>query len=456
MRLPTKTEEDEATAIVEDTRYPPGWRNPYSEDTGFKPPPESAKGVAKWFGERVAVSAAGSYVAGLPPTKGTREEFRAALLTIPSAAAVISHALSDGLHITVLTEGTPYDPDAGRDQKPSDAAEMVAATVAGAIRLTGSGSASYDTWDDTPVNVYDPKSPVWERLSDAAGGLDVARAAIAARMLVDGATVDDLREVGILDKQSSMRFDELTGRKVPKGDVTDTVRRELARLVRPKDGHTVVSAVSNLYDSLRASNLLRKVHDAERDGGVAVVVVPPWLGYALKPVILRLNEAEEARKKQASVDLEMAWGFNARVAAKISEILNGLSPKVTSGARSVTPRLKRADPDRAIWTYEVPGSKGDSYTVRVKGIPKGTQRSLTKMDVRVSCTCPFFRYQGPEHWAKVEDYLYGKPAGTAARPDQKDPDGRNRVCKHVAAVLDRSGNMFYTPPKGKTASDEWR
>lgn len=816
MRLPTHIEEDEATAIVEDTRYPPGWRNPYSEDTGFKTPPESAKDVAKWFGERVAVSAAGSYVAGLPPTKGTREEFQAALLTIPSASAAISRALSDGLHITVLTEGTPYDPDAGRDQKPSDAAEMVAATVAGSIRITGSGSASYDTWDDTPVNVYDPKSPVWERLAKATGDIAVARAAIAARMLVDGATVEDLREVGILDKQSSLRFEEMTGRKVPKGDVTDSVRRELTRVVRPADEPTVVSAVSNLYDSMRASNLLRKVADAEKAGGVAIAVVPPWMGYALKPVILRLNEAEEARKKQAAVDLEMAWGrtaaksfdeavkgkkfknpetgnqvtfkslptdeqekiraqwsgrnrgggehgdgardaardtaarivdgigrpkgwrsgagddltadnreqwvadttatspggslmlglthadgedpdtgarfhsdpahkavfdqhvksavsaakkaiadgksvvflaeggngfrpyadedlddpndwgeqhgmakalrdatngsveqgtwddgpvdltdpdadvwirltkaangdatkakgalavfmlgqgdswesltdqgwvddsvanairkatgmnpkkmsdedrdrmfrmafpgdhgdphnevsaigevynaarqgymmdrvrdieagggvaivapgathayqlkgsfeakqgktaaeldlemawgFNARVAAKISEILNGLSPKVTSGARSVTPRLKRADPDRAIWTYEVPGSKGDSYTVRVKGIPKGTQRSLTKMDVRVSCTCPFFRYQGPEHWAKVEDYLYGKPAGTAARPDQKDPDGRNRVCKHVAAVLDRAGNMAYTPPKGKTASDEW-
>lgn len=171
----------------------------------------------------------------------------------------------------------------------------------------------------------------------------------------------------------------------------------------------------------------------------------------IDPDILDALSADMART--ASLDLEMAWGWNARVAAKINEILNGLSPKVTSGAKSVTPRLKRADPDRAIWTYEVPGSKGDSYTVRVKGVPKGVQRSLSKMDVRVSCTCPFFRYQGPEHWAKVGDYLYGKPAGTAARPNQKDPDGGNRVCKHVVAVLDRSGNMFYTPPKGRTASD---
>lgn len=310
MRLPTRVDTDEATAIVEDTRYPPGWRNPYSDDTGWEPPPESPKDIAKWFGERVAVTAAGSYIAGLPAIRGTPEEFRAALVTMPSASAAISQALSDGSHITVLTEGTPYDPEVGRDQKPSDVSEMVAATVAGAIRLTGTGSASYDTWDDDPVNVFDPKSPVWERLADAAGGLDVARAAIAARMLVDGATVDDLEEVGILDARSSLRFEELTGRKVPKGDVTDTVRRGLTRVVRPEEGHTVVSAVSNLYDSLRASNLLRKVHEAEQEG-IAVVVVPPWLGYALKPVFLRLNEAAERRKKQASVDLWAAWGITA-------------------------------------------------------------------------------------------------------------------------------------------------
>jgi hypothetical protein len=210
---------------------------------------------------------------------------------------------------------------------------------------------------------------------------------------------------------------------------------------------TVVSAVSDLYDSLRVSNLLRKVSEAEVDGGVAIAVVPPWMGYALKPVVARLNAKDRERRKQASLDLVMAWGFNARLAAKISEIMAGISPKVVSGAKSVTPRLKRADPNNVMWTYVVPGSKGETYTVRVKGLPKGNVRSVSKMDVRVSCSCPFFRYQGPEHWAKVGDYLYGKPAGKASTPDQKDPDGRNRVCKHVAAVLERAGRFNYTPPK---------
>lgn len=813
MRLPVHQEHDLAEAILKDTRHPAGWRNP-NVGRGRSEPPMSLDEVPDWFGERVSMTTAGSYVAGVPPIDGTDAEYQAAILVaLPSVTAAISKAVADKSRITVLTEGTPYDPDT--ELKPSDASELVAATVAGTVRALGLASANFATWDDGPVNVYDPKSPVWDRLEHATGDLDMARAAVAARMMVVGATVEDLQEVGILDDRSSLKFEELTGRPVPK-KVTEPILRSLRSVVYPHEfdaDPTVVSAVSDLYDSLRASNLLRKVHEAEADGGVAIAVVPPWMGYALKPVIARLNERERARKKMANLDLEMAWGrtaaksfdeaikgkkfknpetgnqvtfkslptdeqekiraqwsgrnqgggehsdgakdaarevaarivddidrpkgwksgagdeltadnreqwvadttatspggsllmglthadgedpdtgarfhsdpvhkavfdqrvrsavsaakkaiadgksvvflaeggngfkpysdedlddpndwgeqhsmakalrdatkgkveqgtwddgavdltdpdaevwgrltkaangdatkakgalavfmlgqgdswesltdqgwvddsvakairkatginpkkvsdgdrermfrmafpgdegephnevsaigevynaarqdymlnrvrdiekgggvaivapgathayqlkgsfeakqgktaaeldlemawgWNARVAAKISEIMTGINPKVTSGARSVTPKLKRADPDNAMWTYTVSGSKGETYTVRVKGLPKGNVRNVSKMDVRVSCTCPFFRYQGPEHWAKVGDYLYGKPAGTAAKPNRKDPDGGNRVCKHVVAVFGRAGNFVYTPPKGKTAA----
>jgi hypothetical protein len=447
MRLPESAAHDAARAILDATRHPSGWRDPHDDPA----PPEALDDVPDWFGERVAATEAGSYVAGVPPLDGTDAEYQAAVMVaLPSVAAAVSRAVADDARITVLTEGVPYDPDSGTP--PTDSSDMVAATVAGAVRVLGRAAAVYATWDDAPVNVYDPKSPVWERLTHAAGDLDTARAAIAARMMVLGATVEDLREVGILDARSSLKFEELVGRPVPK-KVTDPIRRDLRSAVYPHEfgaEPTVVSALSDLYDSLRASNLLRKINDAEADGGVVIAVVPPWLGYALKPVVARLNE--RVRRKQASIDLEMAWGFNARAAAKIGEILRDTSPKITSGARSVTPKLTRANPANALWTYAVPGSKGEMYTVRIKGIPKGNRRNVVNMDVRVSCTCPFFRYQGPEHWAKVGDYLYGKPAGTAARPDQKDPDGRNRVCKHIAAVLARAGNLVYTPPKGRTAA----
>jgi hypothetical protein len=79
---------------------------------------------------------------------------------------------------------------------------------------------------------------------------------------------------------------------------------------------------------------------------------------------------------------------------------------------------------------------------------------LAKAHVRVSCTCPFWRWQGPEHWAKQGDYLFGKPVGLATKPDIKDPSGGHRACKHVLAVLDMVTARRWDLPlvKGKQAS----
>lgn len=124
-----------------------------------------------------------------------------------------------------------------------------------------------------------------------------------------------------------------------------------------------------------------------------------------------------------------------RVAAKMAEILQGMDPGIRSRARGVTPKIKRSDPGNVVYSFTVPGSKGESYTVKVKGVPSGNVRTISKMDLRLSCTCNFWQWQGPEHWAKAGDYLFGKPLGTVSRPTEKDPDGRNRVCKHALAVL---------------------
>lgn len=125
-----------------------------------------------------------------------------------------------------------------------------------------------------------------------------------------------------------------------------------------------------------------------------------------------------------------------RTAATIPELMSATSPKVVSKAKDVRPRVKRADPKNGIWTFSIPGSDGNTYTARVKVLREGNAKVLHKHHVLVSCTCDFFRWQGPEHWAKVDKYLYGKPAGSATKPVEKDPNGQHRVCKHLAACFD--------------------
>lgn len=94
------------------------------------------------------------------------------------------------------------------------------------------------------------------------------------------------------------------------------------------------------------------------------------------------------------------------------------------------------------------GSKGETYKVRLKALRKSNIKSFGKLHVQVSCTCPFFRWQGPEHWAKANKFLYGKPEGTASKPDQKDPSGQNWVCKHVYAILDEKKNKRFASQDG--------
>ena len=125
----------------------------------------------------------------------------------------------------------------------------------------------------------------------------------------------------------------------------------------------------------------------------------------------------------------------SKTAATIDDIARRISPDVEKKSRAVRVRLSRADPDRGIWTFQATGSKGKSYTIRVKAVATGNVKDVAKSQIQVSCDCDFFRFQGPEHWARTEGYLYGKPRGTAAYPTERDPKGTHRVCKHTLAAL---------------------
>ena len=137
-------------------------------------------------------------------------------------------------------------------------------------------------------------------------------------------------------------------------------------------------------------------------------------------------------------------------AKKISEILSGLDPLVVS--RSVgLPATKRRVTNTNLWLWDVTGLEG-VYRVKVKAVPKSKAvRNLASSDVLISCSCPYWRWQGPEHWAKLDGYLYGKPRGTASKPVIRDPKGTHHICKHVLVVLDRIQNATL-PSKGKVAS----
>lgn len=141
----------------------------------------------------------------------------------------------------------------------------------------------------------------------------------------------------------------------------------------------------------------------------------------------------------------LAQPSRAKTAATIAEILSSTDPALLSKGKAYFSKLRvrRAKPETGFWAFAVPGSKGKTYIVKVKAVVPAPAKFIEKGQVQVSCDCEFFRWQGPEHWAKTQKYLYGKPVGTASKPVVKDPDARNRVCKHVAGVLEFARKYKY-------------
>jgi len=138
-----------------------------------------------------------------------------------------------------------------------------------------------------------------------------------------------------------------------------------------------------------------------------------------------------------------------RVARKLGEILDGLNPKILDRASRAEVTVKRIDRANLRWVFNVKGNH--DYTVKLRAVRKGNVTQLAKMDLELSCTCPAWRWQGPEFHSTSEKYQLGKLQGTASAPDIRDPDRENFVCKHVAAVLYATKDWSIPLPK-KTPS----
>lgn len=131
-----------------------------------------------------------------------------------------------------------------------------------------------------------------------------------------------------------------------------------------------------------------------------------------------------------------------RVATTVGEILSRCDKKIKQRSKEYAPTLARIDTKNWIWHWNV----GD-YTVRVQAFKRGNATNFPKLNLKVSCSCPFWRWWGPAHWATRDDYQKGAPPGTAEYPEIRDPARWRPVCKHAYAVLQKSQDFFVRPEK---------
>jgi hypothetical protein len=132
------------------------------------------------------------------------------------------------------------------------------------------------------------------------------------------------------------------------------------------------------------------------------------------------------------------------VATRLAEIMGGTAPGVHQRSDVLSVKMTRVIPKSPMWLFNVSGGE-KTHRVRLKAKRKGNVRTLERADILVSCDCEFWRWQGPEHWAKAGGYLYGRPRGSASSPKIRDPNGEHMACKHVLAVLRKAkGYSFRT------------
>jgi len=134
--------------------------------------------------------------------------------------------------------------------------------------------------------------------------------------------------------------------------------------------------------------------------------------------------------------------FEVKTAYTLPEILDRVDSKIKTRATGLDPRLERTDTKNWIWTWRV-----GKHVVRVQAFKRGRATNIDKLNLRVSCSCPFWQWWGPEHWAQKANYLRGNPRGTATPPRVRDPAHWRPVCKHAYAVLRRSRDFFVRPEK---------
>lgn len=144
--------------------------------------------------------------------------------------------------------------------------------------------------------------------------------------------------------------------------------------------------------------------------------------------VLAVWEADQAPERVIYSEI------TTKVAFKMSEIQQRLNPKTKQRSAGCKVRLKRADISNLRWIMAVDCGNG-LKVVKLKGDRSGNVTKLSAMDLSMSCSCHAWRWLGPEYHAKSNEYLDGKPRGTASVPVIKDPRRINKVCKHVAAVL---------------------
>jgi len=147
---------------------------------------------------------------------------------------------------------------------------------------------------------------------------------------------------------------------------------------------------------------------------------------------MRLNDIS----KKLDTALTVIKGSSMVVEVRLSELMKKTDPLVQSRANDYSDKItyrvrliKQTGQHKFYFT--VKGKKKKKYNVNVEFMRNNPDFTLD--DVRVSCTCGYFRFFGPDWNAKENGYKLRKMSNSSA-PDIRDPNREHWICKHIYAV----------------------
>jgi hypothetical protein len=128
---------------------------------------------------------------------------------------------------------------------------------------------------------------------------------------------------------------------------------------------------------------------------------------------------------------------NVKTAASMADLMRFTSKFSRKRSPKTNATLTKSPKNNdSTWQWRVKGyeqwSEGSGHIVTVKLEKDPEVKDIRNLQVRVSCSCPFWQYYGPAFNSNTGEYSYdGK---SVKSPDARDPMRKNLICKHVYAV----------------------
>ena len=290
----TKEDQKKGKSILDSIRRPKGWRS-WDDEPALK-----SSNTKKWVDQHLIHTRKGSAIIGVAhvPDLNDTKSLEMKVLSkniLPKVMQVAEKAIKDGKKVTFLAEGYAYGKEVDSEETYNEQH-----AVAKALHSKFGDKVTQDTWDDDPVNIFNPKSKIWDQLAKHVNGnKDYAQASIAVFNVGQGTSAEELKSAGILSPKAISLVKKRLGVDLNQ-DISEEDANKLFRISFPGDygdPPNDISALGDFYNAIRQDRLLSKVKDIEGKGGVAIVTPGSSHAWSLKPVL----DAGDTTKKVARV-----------------------------------------------------------------------------------------------------------------------------------------------------------